>query len=154
MQESISQRDFYGGKDKRMHYMASEAICKYGQAWDDHLTLQVMLKWWGKSCTFNRPWNSPMQLSLFKQLFMRLMVTSQMATGGLSGKKTFPKAIKWSHLYGQWGTSKILLPVKPSPTRLDSIFMVTSKFMAPTTITRTPLWSLGLLSGWSTYQLW
>ncbi|KAL7475408.1 hypothetical protein ACHAW6_001324 [Cyclotella cf. meneghiniana] len=38
MQESISQREFYGNKG--MHYMAAEAVCDYAQFHDDHLALQ------------------------------------------------------------------------------------------------------------------
>jgi hypothetical protein len=40
MAESVSQRDFYG--KERMHYMASQAICKhdYDRLHDSHLNLQ------------------------------------------------------------------------------------------------------------------
>ncbi|KAL7479730.1 hypothetical protein ACHAW6_008691 [Cyclotella cf. meneghiniana] len=42
MQESISQRDFYG--DAGMHYMASQAVYDYTQSHDDHLSLQERMR--------------------------------------------------------------------------------------------------------------
>ena len=42
MQESISQRDFYG--DTGMHYMASQVVYDYAQSHDDHLSLQDRMR--------------------------------------------------------------------------------------------------------------